>query len=808
MAGWILRWAPPLRTGCTWPGTTCLTGPSSAPNFPSHVVAFIDANSDGMLDLLAGANGSGVALYLNTGSMLATTPASVTAEQGSVRAIAVADYDQDLYLDFAVAFYNQPTRLYHNNHNNTFTSVWDSGAQSQTTSLAWADFNHDGYPDLAVGNFEQGTQVYENRNGTLPANHQPIWTSPTLYRTTSVAWGDWDNDGYADLAIGNDNQPTQVFGNFASSVGVPRLFWLWRSADAYQTSGVAWGDYDGDGDLDLGQSQKGSGGSSGYYRNASISPSHLNNNFVPTLALPNNPSYAAVQRPGQTADGYLYSTSEILGGPAQPTVTVSYKLYDPDGSRGSSDLDATGDAIAKTFFEFSLDGGSTWKTASPAAEWPGAATVTSRLGQPATFIWDIVKDQAISDNARFRVRVVPAVPAGPVQRASTTAISPPFRVRGVTCGWPENPSFSVSPNPLPVNTTGTFLGIIGNGAGAVTFRWNFGDGSAEVLGQVAQHAYSTNGTFNVTLTVTGQPCPRNREVVAVKPVVVGTGVLPSPLYLPLVEGQVSKDLATGSAGAQGSIPDLGPRQPARSGAELPALTVATAGTAKVQALGTNLESASLTAPAPQAAGSISFTQVTSTDIGINNEPSLNANGSRVAFWSTADLTGGNADGNIEVFLLALDSGGITFTQISNSTGSILGGFNLSPSIDDAGNQLAFFSDRDLTGRNPDNNFEIFRYSAATRVLTQLTQTEKGYNILPAMSGNGKFIAFVSDRNFAGTNADGNAEIFRAEIRPGGGIAYTQVTSTTGGVNDEPSINRDGTRIAFISNNNLDVQKSE
>ena len=31
------------------------------------------------------------------------------------------------------------------------------------------------------------------------------------------------------------------------------------------------------------------------------------------------------------------------------------------------------------------------------------------------------------------------------------------------------------------------------------------------------------------------------------------------------------------------------------------------------------------------------------------------------------------------------------------------------------------------------------------------------------------------------------EIFRAEIGPGGAITYTQVTSTTGGVNDEPRI---------------------
>ena len=204
---------------------------------------------------------------------------------------------------------------------------------------------------------------------------------------------------------------------------------------------------------------------------------------------------------------------------------------------------------------------------------------------------------------------------------------------------------------------------------------------------------------------------------------------------------------------------------------------------------------------------VSAVQVTTSTVGINNEPSLNGDGTRVAYWSTANTTGNNPDGNIEVYLLISDTGGLSVTQITSSTGSILGGFNLSPSIDQSGSRVTFFSDRDLVGQNPDQNFEIFYYDVNTAVLTQVTSTGKGFNILSSISGNGQYIAFASDRDFLGTNPDGNTEIFRAHILPGGALTYTQVTNTAGGVNDQPRINADGTRIAFVSDHNLDTAQS-
>jgi len=66
--------------------------------------------------------------------------------------------------------------------------------------------------------------------------------------TRSVAWGDYDGDGDLDLAAGNDGQPNRLYRNDG---GVLTSSAVWSSIEADRTRSVAWGDYDGDGDLDL-----------------------------------------------------------------------------------------------------------------------------------------------------------------------------------------------------------------------------------------------------------------------------------------------------------------------------------------------------------------------------------------------------------------------------------------------------------------------------------------------------------------------------------------------------------------------------
>ncbi|MBZ0159098.1 MAG: hypothetical protein K8G79_02970, partial [bacterium] len=81
-------------------------------------------------------------------------------------------------------------------------------------------------------------------------------------------------------------------------------------------------------------------------------------------------------------------------------------------------------------------------------------------------------------------------------------------------------------------------------------------------------------------------------------------------------------------------------------------------------------------------------------------PSINADGTRIAFLSNSDLTGGNPDGSNEIFLWTQGSG---LTQITSSTS----GVSSNPSINADGTRIAFQSLSDLTGGNPDGNWEIF-----------------------------------------------------------------------------------------------------
>lgn len=503
---------------------------SSPPDYASSSLAWADADDDGDLDLLLGNVGPD-SLYRNTGGQLGTSPvwSGETVPgggSGDTPAVAWADVDGDGHLDFATASHGWPVRLYGNKRDGTFEVVWSSDTYSATTSLDWGDYDGDGDRDLAVGAYGQRNLLYENLDGSLGT--APIWRSQELYRTTSLAWGDWDNDGDLDLAVGNDGEPDQVYLNRGSRPGAPQLLWLWASARAGRTTDLAWGDADGDGDLDLAVSGE---DGIGYYENSYVRPAHLADDFVSGLVLSNQPSYLSVASPGAAGAAYGYASAERLSGPSHPTVTIHYRLYDADGTRRVQGSDALGDPLAGTQFEYSLDGGGRWLSATPLAGWPAAPTVTSRLGQEGTFVWNALADEAISDNALFRISIVHQNETGQVQRSLTRATSPPFRVRGTTCTWPQNPSIVVD-NPAPaLGVPVHFVGVVEQGQGVLTFSWDFGDG-AMAQWQEGDHAFARNGTYQVRLTVRSEPCPVAKEVIATIQISAGTGV--SDLYLPLV----------------------------------------------------------------------------------------------------------------------------------------------------------------------------------------------------------------------------------------------------------------------------------
>src|SRR5262249_32205128 len=198
-------------------------------------------------------------------------------------------------------------------------------------------------------------------------------------------------------------------------------------------------------------------------------------------------------------------------------------------------------------------------------------------------------------------------------------------------------------------------------------------------------------------------------------------------------------------------------------------------------------------PASTRATFSTITQLTSTAGSVNGSPSISDDGTRVVFRSSADLAGGNADGNTEVFLCEIASAG--FTQVTNTTR----GFTFGGSINGDGSRVALDFSADLTGGNPDLSAEIFLYDTAGANLTQITNSTAAFSRSPSISADGTRISFRSFANLTGSNADGNSEIFLYEVATAN---LTQITNVTTGASDRPSVSVDGGRIAFQSTANL------
>lgn len=222
-------------------------------------VRFGDYDNDGDLDLIIGgeaSNGRNTILYMNNGSGSFTSADSTTFTAVDYPAFAWGDIDGDGDLDLAmagqIASSVYTAKIYRNDGSGVFTEISDPLTDSYWGDLEWGDLDNDGDLDLIQNGYPANgvrfTDIFWNDGkGNLTKD---INNSFTGTAAGDLVLADVDNDGDLDL-INNG------FTNY--STGLTELllndgtgnFSLKQTLDDVAGSGMDWGDFDNDGDLDL-----------------------------------------------------------------------------------------------------------------------------------------------------------------------------------------------------------------------------------------------------------------------------------------------------------------------------------------------------------------------------------------------------------------------------------------------------------------------------------------------------------------------------------------------------------------------------
>jgi len=232
-----------FRNNCdgTFTDVSTQSGTGGKPGDWSVSAAFVDYDRDGWLDLFVGH-------YLNW---------NVATSMPCFSPSGRPDYCSPN------VFQPQPSRLYHNNHDGTFTDVTAAAGLAAefgpALGVSTADFNGDGWPYIYVANDGQPNQLWINqRNGTFKNMGLLSGTALSAHGKAKAGMGvdagDIDNDGDEDLFVtnltgeGNDLYVNDGSGLFEEQSGRSGLG---PASRAYTGFGAAWFDVDNDGWLDM-----------------------------------------------------------------------------------------------------------------------------------------------------------------------------------------------------------------------------------------------------------------------------------------------------------------------------------------------------------------------------------------------------------------------------------------------------------------------------------------------------------------------------------------------------------------------------
>ncbi|MBK8870463.1 MAG: VCBS repeat-containing protein, partial [Elusimicrobia bacterium] len=176
-------------------------------------VGWGDFDNDGDLDILASGSYSGrhLRVHKNNGNSTFEAPALFIdgPSNGTGEGAAWGDYDNDGDLD-VLATGNNQLRVYKNNGNASFdyNQIEIDGVNNGFTEscLAWGDFDADGDMDILVGGRDSSSarqlRIYNNNgNGTIDPSEIDVDGPGGGLRSGGLAWGDFENDGDLDILV-------------------------------------------------------------------------------------------------------------------------------------------------------------------------------------------------------------------------------------------------------------------------------------------------------------------------------------------------------------------------------------------------------------------------------------------------------------------------------------------------------------------------------------------------------------------------------------------------------------------------------
>lgn len=220
------------------------------PGLGRSAVAFADLDNDNDLDLIMSGQDN---TYTAVSRIFVNNQGSFTNVNAGIRGVqncslSLADYDHDGFIDFILTGQNNDgnkTYLYRNLGALQF-QLADSTlcAAGSDGDVAFGDYDNDGFVDIALSGNWSSTLYHNEGNGTF------IQTSISLpgLNSPSIAWGDCDNDGDQDLVmVGDDGAPATYLmqnnsGEFTD---------METNVTGTLGGDVSWGDYDLDGYNDI-----------------------------------------------------------------------------------------------------------------------------------------------------------------------------------------------------------------------------------------------------------------------------------------------------------------------------------------------------------------------------------------------------------------------------------------------------------------------------------------------------------------------------------------------------------------------------